>query len=113
MPTHRRAREEECAPLHQAAHSSDGGSDAASHDASADGERPAAGRRGGPARADAPQIADEANVSIDAFFECFESKDECFLAALDMLADELLRVTAGDGLDCGDWPRAVRRSIAS
>jgi AcrR family transcriptional regulator len=58
----------------------------------------------------APQIADEADVSIDAFFEFFQSKEECFLAALDMLAAELLRVT-DDALDCTDWPRAVRRAI--
>jgi AcrR family transcriptional regulator len=59
----------------------------------------------------APRIADEANVSIDAFFELFESKDECYLAALDMLAGELLRATADDGLASADWPRAVRRAI--
>jgi AcrR family transcriptional regulator len=59
----------------------------------------------------APRIADEANVSIDAFFELFESKDECYLAALDMLAGELLRVTADEGLASADWPRAVRRAI--
>jgi AcrR family transcriptional regulator len=59
----------------------------------------------------APRIADEANVSVDAFFELFESKDECYLAALDMLAGELLRVTADDGLASADWPRAVRRAI--
>jgi AcrR family transcriptional regulator len=57
------------------------------------------------------RIAEEANVSIDAFFELFASKDECFLAALDMLAGELLRVTADDGLASADWPRAVCRAI--
>jgi AcrR family transcriptional regulator len=57
------------------------------------------------------RIAEEADVSIDAFFELFASKDECFLAALDMLAGELLRVTADDGLATADWPRAVRRAI--
>jgi AcrR family transcriptional regulator len=57
------------------------------------------------------RIADEADVSIDAFFDLFASRDECFLAALDMLAGELLRVTADDGLTTADWPRAVRRAI--
>jgi AcrR family transcriptional regulator len=57
------------------------------------------------------RIAEEANVSIDAFFELFANKDECFLAALDMLAGELLRVTADDGLASADWPRAVCRAI--
>jgi AcrR family transcriptional regulator len=57
------------------------------------------------------RIAEEAHVSIDAFFELFANKHECFLAALDMLAGELLRVTADDGLATADWPRAVRRAI--
>jgi AcrR family transcriptional regulator len=61
----------------------------------------------------APRIADEANVSIDAFFELFDTKDDCFMAALEMLADELLRVTADEGLMSADWPRAVRRAIGA
>jgi AcrR family transcriptional regulator len=59
----------------------------------------------------APRIADEADVSVDAFFEHFESRDDCYLAALDMLAAELLRVTDDEGLSSADWPRAVRRAI--
>jgi AcrR family transcriptional regulator len=60
----------------------------------------------------APQIAQEANVSIDAFFELFADKSECFLAALDMLAEELLAIAADPGLLSADWPQAVRRVIA-
>jgi AcrR family transcriptional regulator len=59
------------------------------------------------------QIAEEANVSMDVFFEMFEGRDECFLAALDMLGDELLGLI-GD-LDPGRgeaWPRGVRRALA-
>jgi AcrR family transcriptional regulator len=59
----------------------------------------------------APRIADEAHVPVDAFFEHFESKDDCYLAAIDMLAGELLRVTDDEGLSSADWPRAVRRAI--
>jgi len=59
------------------------------------------------------RIAEEADVSIDSFFELFANKDECFLAAFDMLAGELLRVTADDGLATADWPRAVRRAIGA
>ena len=62
-------------------------------------------------RLTAPQIAEEANVSIDAFFELFADKSECFLAALDMLADELLAIAADPDLLSSDWPRAVRRVI--
>jgi AcrR family transcriptional regulator len=59
-----------------------------------------------------PQIADEANVSIDAFCELFSSKDECFLAALDMIGDQLLAIAADPDLVSSDWPRAVRRVLA-
>ena len=59
-----------------------------------------------------PQIADEANVSIDAFCELFASKSECFLAALDMIGDELLAIAADPDLVSADWPRAVRRVLA-
>jgi AcrR family transcriptional regulator len=59
----------------------------------------------------APRIAEQANVSIDAFFELFENKDECYLAAFDMLADRLLQAAGDAGLCSADWPRAVRRAI--
>jgi AcrR family transcriptional regulator len=59
----------------------------------------------------APRIADEANVSVDSFFEHFESKEDCYLAALDMLAGELLHVTYDEALSSAEWPRAVRRAI--
>ena len=38
----------------------------------------------------APQIAEEAGVPIESFFDLFASKEECFLAAFDDLGDELL-----------------------
>jgi AcrR family transcriptional regulator len=61
----------------------------------------------------APQIAEEANVPMDVFFELFAGKDECFLAALDTLGEELMRVVADPELRGGvDWPCAVRRVIA-
>jgi AcrR family transcriptional regulator len=56
----------------------------------------------------APQIADEANVSIDTFCELFADKHECFLAALDMIGDELLAIAADPDLVSDEWPRAVR-----
>ncbi len=60
----------------------------------------------------APQIAEEAGVPMDIFFEWFAGKDECFLAALDTLGDELLRRAGAPDLLGDDWPRAVRRVIA-
>lgn len=59
----------------------------------------------------APQIADAADVSIDAFFELFDGKEECFLAALDMLADELIELASDPDLRSDEWPYAVRRTI--
>lgn len=59
-----------------------------------------------------PQIADEANVSIDVFCELFAGKSECFLAALDMIGDELLCIAADPDLVSADWARAVRRVLA-
>jgi AcrR family transcriptional regulator len=59
-----------------------------------------------------PQIADEANVSIDGFCELFSGKNECFLAALEMISDELLRIAADPELVGEDWPGAVRRVLA-
>jgi AcrR family transcriptional regulator len=59
----------------------------------------------------APQIADAAEVPVDAFFELFEDKEACFLAALDMLSDELLGLAADPDLLSGDWPNAVRRTV--
>lgn len=59
----------------------------------------------------APQIADEANVSVDAFCEQFADKDECFVAALDVIGDELLAIAADPELVSDDWPNAVRRVL--
>ena len=59
----------------------------------------------------APQIADAANVPIDAFFEMFEGKDDCFLAALDMLGEQLKTLVSEPDLRGAEWPQAVRRTI--
>jgi AcrR family transcriptional regulator len=59
----------------------------------------------------APQIADSADVSIDAFFEQFEGKQECFLAALDMLGERLLALASDRRERSDGWPQAVRARI--
>jgi TetR/AcrR family transcriptional regulator len=59
----------------------------------------------------APQIADAANVPVDAFFGMFASKEECFLAALDMLGDQLIALASDPDLRSAEWPDAVRRTI--
>lgn len=60
----------------------------------------------------APQIADEANLPVETFCELFDSKEACFLEALDMAGDELLAIAADPALVSEDWPRAVRRVLA-
>jgi AcrR family transcriptional regulator len=60
----------------------------------------------------APQIADEANLPVETFCELFNSKEECFLEALDTAGDELLAIAADPALVSDDWPRAVRRVLA-
>jgi AcrR family transcriptional regulator len=60
-----------------------------------------------------PQIADEADVPLDDFFELFVDKEECFLAAFDEMSDELLALTADPELVGEHWPRAVRRTIGA
>jgi TetR/AcrR family transcriptional regulator len=59
----------------------------------------------------APQIAEEADISIDAFFELFEDKQACYLAGLDMVGDELLAIAANPDLVSADWAHAVRRVV--
>lgn len=60
----------------------------------------------------APQIADEANVSIDAFCALFADKEHCLLAAIDMIGEELLAIAADPALVSAEWARAVRRVLA-
>jgi AcrR family transcriptional regulator len=59
----------------------------------------------------APQIADEANLPVETFCELFDSKEECFLEALDVAGDEMLAIAADPALVSDDWPRAVRRVL--
>jgi AcrR family transcriptional regulator len=56
-----------------------------------------------------PQIAEEAEVSIDTFFELFTDKEDCFLAALDKLAEELVAIAADPDLVTSEWSSAVPR----
>ncbi len=59
-----------------------------------------------------PQIADAANVSIDNFNKLFVNQDDCFLAALNMISTNLLRIAADPDLVGNDWAHAVRRVLA-
>jgi AcrR family transcriptional regulator len=58
------------------------------------------------------RIVDEAGVSVDVFFELFENMEECFLAALEKLGDEVRETVSDPRLDqAEEWPAAVRRAM--
>jgi AcrR family transcriptional regulator len=60
------------------------------------------------------RIADEAGVSIDAFFELFNDMEACVLAAVEQLGKEVREVLSDPGLSCpAEWPQAVRRALAA
>jgi AcrR family transcriptional regulator len=60
------------------------------------------------------RIADEAGVSIDAFFELFDDMEACFLAAVRKLGAEVRAAVSDPGLDnSADWPYAVRRALGA
>lgn len=53
------------------------------------------------------RIAHTAGVSIDAFLETFGGRDACFMAAFDMLGDELLTIAADPALLGPGWAQAL------
>jgi AcrR family transcriptional regulator len=59
-----------------------------------------------------PWIAEEAGIrSVDSFLTLFANKEECYLAALDMLGDEILGIVADPELVSSDWAQAVCRTM--
>ena len=57
------------------------------------------------------RIADEAGVSIDTFFDMFDDMEECFLAAIEQLSEDVRKTVSDPGLTSSEWPVAVRRSL--
>jgi TetR/AcrR family transcriptional regulator len=58
------------------------------------------------------RIADEADVSIDIFFDLFDDMEECFLAAIEQLGVDVRETVSDPGLASpAEWPAAVRRSL--
>jgi AcrR family transcriptional regulator len=57
-------------------------------------------------------IADESGVSIDTFFALFEDMEACFLAAIEMLGEEVREIVSDPALaSSASWPAAVRRAL--
>src|ERR1700691_944246 len=59
------------------------------------------------------RIADEAGVSIEKFLALFADKEACYLAALDMLGDDVLQLVANPSLVSTEWSSAVCETIDS
>lgn len=56
-------------------------------------------------------IADEADASIDVFFDFFGDVEECLLAAVARLGQEVRSLMSDPGLTGPEWPYAVRRTL--
>jgi AcrR family transcriptional regulator len=63
-------------------------------------------------RLTAPQIADDAGVSIDSFMEAFPHHGECLEAALARSGEQLLKIALRAESAAADWPQAVRLASA-
>jgi AcrR family transcriptional regulator len=59
------------------------------------------------------RIADAANVTLDAFLEIFDSREDCFIAAFDMLGDELLTIAADPSLLGPAWADALPNVVGA
>lgn len=58
-------------------------------------------------------IAAAAGVSRRTFYSYYSSKEECFAAAYEAVADHLLQAMAERGEDEEDWPRRVRVELSA
>ncbi|MFL5898185.1 MAG: TetR/AcrR family transcriptional regulator [Solirubrobacterales bacterium] len=67
----------------------------------------------GYAGATIAHITRHAAVSRRTFYEHFASKDECFIAAYDMVMSELNQRVGEAFEQEGEWPQAVRSGIAA
>jgi AcrR family transcriptional regulator len=59
------------------------------------------------------RVADDTKVRIEQFFGLFEDIEDCYLAALDMLGEDLLRLVADPSLVSPQWAAAVCRTMQS
>jgi AcrR family transcriptional regulator len=64
--------------------------------------------REGYAEVSPARIIEEAEVPDASFFEAFESPEQCFLAAVQLLSVEALAKSLGESRAGKDWPRAIQ-----
>jgi AcrR family transcriptional regulator len=55
----------------------------------------------------------EAGVSRTTFYELFEGKEQCFLAAYDSAVEALVRRVTGAYEEAGDWPERAAAGLAA
>jgi len=67
----------------------------------------------GFARLTVEHVIENAGVSRRTFYEHFESREECLLAAYDAASDELWRAGKGAVAVAGDWPDRVRAAVGA
>ncbi|HWI70607.1 MAG TPA: helix-turn-helix domain-containing protein, partial [Baekduia sp.] len=67
----------------------------------------------GFARATLSDIVGRARVSRNVFYEQFADKEDCFVAACDVMAGELLTVVRDAAAAPGDWLAALRAGMAA
>jgi len=58
-------------------------------------------------------ITDGASVSRRTFYEHFSGKEECFLAAFEMIVEHVRRSMVGAARGEDDWPGQVRAALSS
>ncbi|HEX7610457.1 MAG TPA: hypothetical protein VF380_07280, partial [Solirubrobacteraceae bacterium] len=59
------------------------------------------------------QIAEEAGVPLQALLALHPDRDACFLAALEMLGEQLLATVAAGARDREDWAQGVRSALGA
>ena len=59
------------------------------------------------------QIAEEAGVAMETFLALHSDRDACFMAALELLGEQLLAIAAEDALGGRDWAQAVRAAMGA
>ncbi|HXB15777.1 MAG TPA: TetR/AcrR family transcriptional regulator [Solirubrobacteraceae bacterium] len=59
----------------------------------------------------AAQIADEAGVPLESFFELFADRDDCIATALERAGEELLSIAAPAAVAGEDWAGALRATL--
>ncbi len=67
----------------------------------------------GYARATVEDVIENAGTSRKTFYEFFDDKEACLLAAYDAASERLWEVGAEAAAGAGEWPARVRAAVAA